>query len=89
MVVRQRLAGHPHMKLSLVGSRAAGTARPRSDFDFVVDAGKPLPPADWHELLDGIRDLPTLYKIEVVDWRGASEDFKQLATPQAITLLDI
>ena len=53
----------------LFGSRAKGTARPRSDFDIAV-AGVP----DIEGLRDALDNIPTLYKIDLVDLDTCSND---------------
>lgn len=55
------------------GSRVAGTSRPRSDFDVGIDGTAPVDVV----LLDRIRttldDLPTLYRIDLVDLATVTE----------------
>ena len=48
----------------LYGSRAKGTARERSDIDIAV-AG--VASCDIYELQEELEDIPTLYKIDLVD----------------------
>ncbi len=46
----------------LYGSRAQGHARARSDFDIAVENA-----ADFDALCTAVEDIPTLYKIDVLD----------------------
>lgn len=46
----------------LFGSRAKGTALERSDIDIAVSGVK-----DYDALLEEIEEIPTLYKIDLVD----------------------
>lgn len=70
------LAGH---KVFLYGSRAEGNARPRSDFDIGIWGKEPLPLAAFYELEDMLEELPTLYKIDLVDLNRTSEKFQKQA----------
>jgi hypothetical protein len=47
----------------LFGSRAHGTAKPRSDFDIGVCGASVMPYDDFYSLADQIELLPTLYRI--------------------------
>jgi predicted nucleotidyltransferase len=71
-----RLAGR---RTFLFGSRAAGRARAHSDFDIGVMGDSPLPLQDFYAIEDQLDDLPTLYKIDWVDFNRASERFQQIA----------
>jgi predicted nucleotidyltransferase len=46
----------------LFGSRAKGTAMPRSDFDIAVSGV-----SDIESLREALDNIPTLYKIDLVD----------------------
>ena len=65
--------------LHMIGSRARGDNRPNSDFDFVIDAGHPVP----FDILLRIRaltgDLHTLHTIDITDLHHATEGFKRIA----------
>jgi predicted nucleotidyltransferase len=75
VMIRQaaRLQGH---RVVLFGSRAAQTARDRSDFDIGVLGDEPLPVQDFFAIEDELDDLPTLYKIDWVDLNKVSEAFR-------------
>ena len=53
---------HGAREAILFGSRAKGTAMPRSDFDIAVTGV-----ADIEALREALDDIPTLYKIDLVD----------------------
>lgn len=57
----------------LFGSRAAGTARPRSDFDIGVLGDRPLPIGVFSRVADYLEELPTLYRIDWVDLATVSD----------------
>lgn len=63
----------------LFGSRAAGTARERSDFDLGVFGKEPLPLKRFYEIETALEDLPTLYRIDWVDLNRASDRFRKAA----------
>jgi predicted nucleotidyltransferase len=70
-------------RVVLFGSRAQGRARERSDFDIGVVGDTPLPLADYYAIEDKLDALPTLYKIDWVDFGRASEKFRHRALPGA------
>ena len=67
------LKGH---QVLLIGSRANGTARPKSDFDLGVIGPKPLPLKTFHEIEEALENLPTLFRIDWVDLNKVSEYFR-------------
>lgn len=71
-----RLRGH---RVFLFGSRATGDARPHSDFDIGVEGKSPLPLSDFYAIEDQLDDLPTLYKIDWVDFNRTSPRFSERA----------
>jgi len=70
------LKGH---RIFLFGSRAAGKARPRSDFDVGSYGDEPLPLKTFFAIEDIFDDLPTLYKIDWVDLNRANPEFRARA----------
>lgn len=66
-------------RVFLFGSRVAGTARPRSDFDLAVDGEKELPIKTYYEIADMLEELPTLYRIDWVDMHRVSPEFRERA----------
>lgn len=84
--VRGYCFDQPEIKVMLVGSRATRTAHDRSDYDFVLDAGRPIAFEDYAALKVICDNLPTLYGIDLVDWHRASADFKMLAGPERMEI---
>ena len=74
-------------RVVLFGSRAAGTARDRSDFDIGELANKPIPLADFMTIEDRLESLPTLFRIDLVDLKRTSERFREQALSQTEVLL--
>ena len=69
-------------RVFLFGSRVTGNARPYSDFDIGVIGDEPLPLDDFYAIEDQLDDLPTLYKIDWVDFNRVSPRFSERATQQ-------
>ena len=55
---------HDAQKVILYGSRAKGTALERSDIDIAVSG---VVSHDIYELQEELENIPTLYKIDLVD----------------------
>jgi predicted nucleotidyltransferase len=73
---KSELKGH---RVFLFGSRAAGKARPRSDFDVGAYGDEPLPLKTFFAIEDTFDDLPTLYKIDWVDLNRSNPEFRERA----------
>lgn len=80
-----RLSGH---KVVLFGSRARGNAKLRSDFDLGVVGETPLPLEDFFAIEDMLEELPTLYRIDWVDFSRTSERFRAEALRSAVVLYE-
>jgi predicted nucleotidyltransferase len=85
-VVARHLGGR-HYRLYLFGSRARGTATPRSDYDIGVRPEAPLDLVTLAALRADLEELPVMQRLEVVDLASASPDFVQRAL-QDSELLD-
>lgn len=72
----EELRGH---KVFLFGSRASGKSGRRSDFDVGVIGEAPLPLKAFYKIEDKFDDLPTLYRIDWVDFNRTSERFRERA----------
>jgi predicted nucleotidyltransferase len=66
-------------KVFFFGSRISGTGDERSDIDIGIDGPGPVPPVLLSDIRDEIDDLPTLYKIEIVDFKMVSQEFREVA----------
>lgn len=75
----RRLRGH---RVFVFGSRASGRARPNSDFDIGVIGQQALSTQDYFAIEDDLDALPTLYKIDWVDFNRASPRFVERALRQ-------
>lgn len=61
------------------GSRVEGKATERSDIDVGIEGRKPIPAATWLDIQEEIDNIPTLYKIEVVDFQHVPSKFREVA----------
>lgn len=61
------------------GSRVAGTGTDRSDIDVGIEGPKPISASAWMEIEETIENLPSLYKIEIVDFKHISPKFRKVA----------
>ncbi len=61
------------------GSRVTGESTERSDIDVGIEGPEPIPSAVMFKIQEEIDKIPTLYKIEVVDFQAVSEDFKKVS----------
>jgi predicted nucleotidyltransferase len=80
-----RLRGY---RIVLFGSRAAGTAGPRADFDLGVEGPVPLPLDTFCRVRDALEELPTLYSIDWVDLQRVTPQFRQEAMQHSRTLYE-
>jgi predicted nucleotidyltransferase len=67
----------PDQKLFLFGSRAKGTHRPTSDFDFLIVDPKRETEA-FEKFRARVAQIPTLYSIDLTLEHSASESFKRV-----------
>jgi predicted nucleotidyltransferase len=61
------------------GSRVTGKSSDRSDIDIGIEGQAPVPPGVLAKIEEDINALPTLYKIEVVDFKQVSQGFRKVA----------
>lgn len=74
--------------LYLFGSRAENKNRPYSDFDFFVKGPAAVPAPKWQRFCEAVEEVDTLYKIDLVDFMRASNDFKTIAGKTAREVVD-
>ena len=69
----------PHYRVFIFGSRAKGKSGIRSDIDIGIEAAGPIPGNIKLEIESEIAELPVLQKIDFVDFKEVSDDFKEIA----------
>jgi len=66
-------------KIFFFGSRVKGDNFPRADIDIGVEGEEEIPPELKFKIEEELENLPILYKIDLVDFKQVSEDFKKEA----------
>jgi predicted nucleotidyltransferase len=60
-------------------SRVQNKGTERSDIDIGIEGPEPIPIEKFLNIQEKIENLPTLYKIEVVDFRRVFSEFREVA----------
>lgn len=88
-IVRDILARHlPDHEVRAFGSRVRGTSRPTSDLDLVVMTATPLEIGRIADLLEAFSEAPLPFKVDVIDWAGCNDVFRDLISDDFISLHD-
>lgn len=66
-------------KVFVFGSRVTGKGDDRSDIDIGIEGDKEIPLEIIGKIKDEAEELPTLYKIDIVDFSQLSDKFKEVA----------
>lgn len=61
------------------GSRIAGTGDEHSDIDLGIEGPGIIPISTFAKIREDLDTIPTLYKIDVVDFYNAPDEFRQIA----------
>jgi len=70
------------------GSRTNGRARRYSDLDLAIDAGRRLTLDEAARLAEDFSDSDLPYKVDIVDWHGIDDRFRQLIATGRVPLTD-
>jgi predicted nucleotidyltransferase len=70
-------SGEAKLRIVLFGSRANGTANPRSDIDVGVDAGHPLSLADLSLAREALESLRIMETVDLVDLAAVDKSFRR------------
>ena len=68
------------------GSRVAGKGTDRSDIDVGIEGPEPVPAGAILDIQEEIENLPTLYKVEIVDFSTVAPIFKEVALQHTETI---
>ncbi|MEW6680626.1 MAG: nucleotidyltransferase domain-containing protein, partial [bacterium] len=68
-------------------SRVAGGGNERSDIDIGIEGKEEIPHQKMFHIKEEIENLPILYKIEVVDFKKVSPDFRDVACKDVESIL--
>ena len=77
MIVKENVEGE--YQLFLFGSRATGAHDDKADIDVGILPEKSLMPVQIQNIKDKIFEIPTLLKIDFIDFSMVSDDFKSVA----------
>lgn len=66
-------------RIFFFGSRVSGKGDERSDIDIGIEGKEKIPIDTVLRIKEELAELPTLYSIDVVDFRRANEDFRKVA----------
>lgn len=66
-------------KVFFFGSRVSGKGSERSDIDIGIEGPRPIPLEIIVEIKAEIDEIPTLYRIDIIDFRNVEEDFYKVA----------
>ena len=66
-------------KVFFFGSRVSGKRSERSDIDIGIEGPKPIPLEILTEIKSKVDELPTLYRIDIVDFKSVEKDFYRVA----------
>jgi len=66
-------------KVFFFGSRVRGDNFPRADIDIGILGTEPIPAKIKFQIEEELEKIPTLYKLDLVDFLEVSEDFKKEA----------
>lgn len=66
-------------KVFFFGSRVCGGGTDRSDVDIGIEGEARVPAAAWSRIQEEIENFPVLYKLEVVDFKQVTPEFKEVA----------
>ena len=66
-------------RLFFFGSRVTNSGDDHSDIDVGVEGPAPVPAATLGVIKEELENLPTVYKVDLVDFATVSGDFRQVA----------
>lgn len=61
------------------GSRVSGNCNERSDIDIGIEGPTRIPSSAFINILEDVENIPTMYKIEVVDFKRVPNEFRHVA----------
>jgi predicted nucleotidyltransferase len=73
-------------KVWVFGSRATGRARPYSDLDLAIDAGRRLTLDETARLAEAFSDSDLPYRVDLVDWHDIDDRWRRTIAAERATL---
>lgn len=68
------------------GSRVSGRGTDRSDIDVGIEGSEPVPYEAMENIKEELELLPTLYKVDIVDFSRVASKFRRVALQHTETL---
>lgn len=81
LIIRKELEGS--YRLFLFGSRAKDTSSDRSDIDIGILSNTRITAKQLLTIQERLEQIPTLLKIDVVDFNTVDDEFKKIALKDA------
>ena len=87
-IVQAILAEHlpASARIRVFGSRATGRAKPRSDLDLAIDAGRPLTLPEMANLSDAFEESDLPFRVDIVDFATLSDSFREIIERGGVAL---
>lgn len=79
IAIIDRHLGGGQYRVFFFGSRVTGKGTARSDIDIGIEGPEEIPARAMFAIEEEIENLPTLYKIEIVDFRHVPAKFREVA----------
>ncbi len=73
-------------ELFLFGSRAKDTCDERADIDIGILSDTPISPKQMFSIREKLDEIPTLLKIDFVDFATVTDDFRAVALKQVVEI---
>jgi predicted nucleotidyltransferase len=86
-ILRAHLPGNA--SVWVFGSRATGRARPYSDVDLLIDAGRRLTLHESGSLADVFDESDLPYKVDIVDRHAVSPQFRETIERNGMLAIDL
>lgn len=74
-ILRRRV---PDVEVWVFGSRSRGAAKPHSDLDLALIGQVPLDGTLLTDLAEDFSESDLPFRVDVVDWAGADERFREI-----------
>jgi predicted nucleotidyltransferase len=75
-------------KAWVFGSRATGRARPYSDLDLAIDAGRLLTLDEIARLAEAFSDSDLPYRVDLVDWHEIDDRWRRTIVAECVALTE-
>lgn len=77
-IINRHLDGSKY-RVFFFGSRVFNKGTDRSDIDIGIEGGLPVPSKTLFDIQEEVDEIPTLYKIEIVDFGRVPKKFREVA----------